>query len=146
MTPKWGYWLLAGIGIAICLIWWKVDGCKKETYALYHVKQIPFNQRVWLSVRRNDIEHPNPRAAMKADLLRRWQFGTKELEVMMTLGAPDQVLDSPHMRDQIKGIPASGYFALKYDLTRDYDGWVTSVVYIFDSNERLINAKFLEQW
>ena len=83
---------------------------------------------------------------MKADLLRRWQFGTKELEVMMTLGAPDQVLDSPHMRDQIKGIPASGYFALKYDLTRDYDGWVTSVVYIFDSNERLINAKFLEQW
>ena len=132
--------------MVIGLIWWKVDGCKKETFALYHVKQIPFSRKLWLAVRKNDIEHPNARAAMKADILRRWPVGARTLDIMMTLGAPDEILDLSQMKDQVKSIPAGGYFALTYDLTRDYDGWVTSVVYIFGSDERLINARNLEQW
>ncbi len=108
--------------------------------ALNNIRQVPFKQEQWMTVRDDDIGGPNARAAMKMAVMNRLKLGESLESVLVDLRHPDSVWTLKELHDQRLKFPPGTAMAIGYNFERSWDDLISVILCFFDAGGKLCGA------
>ncbi len=128
------------LGLLVLGFWMGVHAYIQQREVM-HMKQIPFNAKLWQNAFLTNLSAPNDRAAMSQSVAKFWPPRSLLQNVLTTLRAPDGVAAGEELGAEYLHAPSKAEMALLYHFATRWDGSVSSVAFFFDASGKLIRAQ-----